>query len=168
MNGCISTRRRLLRCRKKCSNTSAVQRHRPGGKHEIRKAAVRSAITHMYFESIHPFKHANGRIGRALSENALSQGLGQPALLSLSRVIEARKKEYYDALKEGQQSNEITSWVSWFINTALEAQIQAEEQIDFTLKKTKLFDRFRNQLNDRHCGPFAVCWTNGRTASQVA
>ena len=27
----------------------------PGGKHELRKAAVRSAIAHLYFESIHPF-----------------------------------------------------------------------------------------------------------------
>lgn len=121
----------------------------PGGEHEIRKAAVRSAIVHLYFESIHPFEDGNGRIGRALSEKALSQGLGRPALLSLSRVIEARRKEYYDTLQEGQQSNEITSWVSWFINTALEAQIQAENQIDFTLKKTRLFDRFRDQLNER-------------------
>ena len=121
----------------------------PGGKHEIRKAAVRSAIAHLYFESIHPLEDGNGRIGRALSEKALSQGLGRPAVLSLSRVIEARRKEYYDALKEGQQSNEITSWVTWFIDMAIAAQIQAEEQIDFTLKKTRLFDRFRDQLNER-------------------
>ena len=121
----------------------------PDGKHEIRKAAVRSAIAHLYFESIHPFEDGNGRIGRALSEKALSQGLGRPAVLSLSRVIEARRKEYYDALKVGQQSNEITAWVTWFINMALEAQIQAEEQIDFTLKKSRLFDRFRDQLNAR-------------------
>ena len=121
----------------------------PGGKHEIRKAPVRSAVAHLYFESIHPFEDGNGRIGRALSEKALSQGLGRPALLSLSRTIEARRKEYYDALKDGQQSNEITRWVTWFIGIVLEAQIQAEEQIDFTLKKTKLFDRMRNQLNER-------------------
>jgi len=31
----------------------------------------------------------------------------------------------------------------------LEAQIQAEEQIEFTLKKTRLFDRWRNQRNER-------------------
>lgn len=121
----------------------------PDGKHEIRKPAVRSAVAHLYLESIHPFEDGNGRIGRALSEKAFSQGLRRPALLSLSRVIEARKKEYYDALKEGQQSNEITSWVTWFINMALEAQIQAEEQIDFTLKKTRLFDHWREQLNAR-------------------
>ena len=77
------------------------------------------------------------------------RGWDGPAVLSLSRVIEARRKEYYDALKEGQQSNEITAWVTWFINMALEAQIQAEEQIDFTLKKSRLFDRFRDQLNAR-------------------
>lgn len=121
----------------------------PGGNAEIRKAPVRSAVAHLYFESIHPFEDGNGRVGRALSEKALSQGLGRPVLLSLSRAIEGKRKEYYDALKEGQESNEITPWVMWFVHMVLEAQIQAEEQIDFTLKKTKLFDRFSNQLNER-------------------
>ena len=115
----------------------------------IRKAAVRSAIAHLYFESIHPFEDGNGRIGRALSEKVLSQGLGRPALLSLSRAIEAKRRDYYDALKEGQQSNEITPWVTWFVNIVMEAQTQAEELINFTLKKTRLFDRVRDQLNDR-------------------
>lgn len=120
-----------------------------GGSQEIRKAAVRSAITHLYFESIHPFEDGNGRIGRALSEKALSQGLGRPALLSLSRAIEAKRRDYDDALKEGQQSNDVTQWVAWFVNIVLESQTQAEELIDFTLKKTRLFDRVRDQLNDR-------------------
>ncbi len=31
----------------------------------------------------------------------------------------------------------------------LEAQIQAEEQIDFTLRKTQFFDRLTAQLNER-------------------
>ena len=121
----------------------------PDGSKEIRKAAVRSALAHLYFESIHPFEDGNGRIGRALSEKVLSQGLGRPALLSLSRAIEAKRRDYYDALKEGQQSNEATSWVTWFVNIVLEAQNQAEGLIDFTLKKTRLFDRVRDQLNDR-------------------
>ncbi len=121
----------------------------PDGPKEIRKAAVRSAITHLYFESIHPFEDGNGRIGRALSEKVLSQGLGRPALLSLSRAIEAKRSDYYDALKEGQQSNDITLWVTWFVDMVLEAQSQAEELIDFTLKKTRLFDRVRDQLNER-------------------
>jgi Fic family protein len=121
----------------------------PDGSKEIRKAAVRSALAHIYFESIHPFEDGNGRIGRALCEKVLSQGLGRPALLSLSRVIEAKRRDYYEALKEGQQSNDVTPWVTWFVDMVLEAQTQAEELIDFTLKKTRLFDQARNQLNDR-------------------
>ncbi len=121
----------------------------PGGSKELRKAAVRSALAHLYFESIHPFEDGNGRIGRALSGKVLSQGLGRPALLSLSRAIEAKRRDYYDALKAGQQSNDVTPWVTWFVNMVLEAQTQAEEQIDFTLKKTKLFDRYKNELNER-------------------
>ena len=121
----------------------------PGGKNEIKKAPVRSAIAHLYFETIHPFEDGNGRIGRAIAEKALSQGIGRPGLLSLSRTIEANKKAYYDALETAQGSNEITPWINYFVKTTLDAQIDAEEQIEFTLKKTKFFDRFKNQLNDR-------------------
>ncbi len=121
----------------------------PDGSKAIHKAAVRSALAHLYFESIHPFEDGNGRIGRALSEKVLSQGLGRPALLSLSRAIEAKRRDYYDALEEGQQSNDVTPWVTWFINMVVDAQTQAEELIEFTLKKTRLFDRVRDQLNDR-------------------
>ncbi|HRI38758.1 MAG TPA: Fic family protein [Nitrospira sp.] len=121
----------------------------PSGTREIKKAVVRSAIAHLYFESIHPFEDGNGRIGRALSEKALSQWLGRPALLSLSRAIEAKRNEYYDALKQAQQSNEITPWINWFATITLDAQIYAEEHIDFTLRKTRLFDRFKDQLNNR-------------------
>lgn len=121
----------------------------PGGKLEIKKAPVRSAIAHLYFETIHPFEDGNGRIGRAIAEKALSQTIGRPVLLSLSRTIEANKKLYYDSLEKAQRSNEITPWIAYFIKTSLDAQAEAEEQIEFTLKKTKFFDRFKDKLNDR-------------------
>ncbi|MCP4295472.1 MAG: Fic family protein, partial [Proteobacteria bacterium] len=121
----------------------------PGGSKEIKKPPVRSAIAHIYFESIHPFEDGNGRIGRAISEKALSQGVGRPILLSLSRTIEADKNSYYDALKVAQRSNEITPWINYFVNVILDAQVDTEEQIDFALKKTKFSDRFQNQLNIR-------------------
>jgi Fic family protein len=121
----------------------------PGGKKEIKKAPLRSAIAHLYFETIHPFEDGNGRIGRAIAEKALSQGIGRPVMLSLSRTIEANKKKYYAALEKAQKQNEITAWVNYFVHAILDAQIEAEEQIDFTLKKVKFFDRFKDQLNNR-------------------
>lgn len=120
-----------------------------GGEKEIKHAAIRSAVAHLYFETIHPFEDGNGRIGRAISEKALSQGVGRPILLSLSRTIEDNRNAYYDALKTSQRSNEITPWIIYFVNMVLDSQIQAEEQIEFTLKKTKFFDRYENQLNER-------------------
>jgi Fic family protein len=119
------------------------------GKKEIKNPVIRSAIAHLYFETIHPFEDGNGRIGRALSEKALSQGAARPILLSLSKTIEANKNNYYDALKEAQRSNEITSWIAYFAKMALQAQIEAEEEIDFTLRKAKFFARFETELNKR-------------------
>lgn len=53
---------------------------------------VRAALSHLYFESIHPFADGNGRIGRAISEKALLQDLGGPILFSISTEIMKHKK----------------------------------------------------------------------------
>lgn len=116
---------------------------------EIEKAPVRSSIAHAYFETIHPFEDGNGRMGRAISEKALSEGMGKPALISLSRTIEANKKVYYNALKEAQSSNDLTKWINYFVGVAVDAQAEAEELIAFTVKKSKFFDRYKNKLNER-------------------
>jgi Fic family protein len=121
----------------------------PGQPGEIRKAPLRCAIAHLYFETIHPFEDGNGRIGRAIAEKALSQGLNRPALLSLSRTIELNKKQYYEALKTAQTSLEITPWINYFVDVIMDAQQYAEEQIGFALQKTLFFDRYRDQLSER-------------------
>ncbi|UZD21346.1 Fic family protein [Algoriphagus halophytocola] len=122
----------------------------PGNTKEINNPLIRSAITHLYFESIHPFEDGNGRIGRALAEKAIHQGLGHATLISLSSTIEAKKNEYYSALKNGQSANEISDWLDYFADTVFDAQLSAEQLINFTLQKVKFFDRFKDMLNDRH------------------
>ncbi|PIB31310.1 cell filamentation protein Fic [Maribacter sp. 4U21] len=116
---------------------------------KIKKPIIRSAIAHLYFESIHPFEDGNGRIGRAIAEKALSQSIGRPVLFSLSKSIEANKSAYYNTLKTAQRSNEITEWINYFVKTVLDAQIDAEQEIEFTLKKTKFYDHHKDTLNER-------------------
>ena len=116
---------------------------------KIKKPIISAAIAHLYFESIHPFEDGNGRIGRAIAEKALSQSIGRPVLFSLSKSIEGNKKAYYDALQKAQRSNEITDWINYFVKTVLEAQIDAEQEIEFTLQKTKFFDQHKDVLNER-------------------
>ncbi len=121
----------------------------PNGKNPIAAAPVRSAIAHLYFESIHPFEDGNGRVGRALSEKVLSQHAGRPVILSLSQVIQSDKKAYYAALQRGQQSNEINDWITYFTGVITKAQHEAEEQIAFEMQKTRFFDRHRETLSQR-------------------
>ena len=121
----------------------------PGGSKEIKKAPVRSAIAHLYFESIHPFEDGNGRIGRAIAEKALSQTMGRPVMMSLSQAIEEDKKSYYNALEKAQRKNEITGWLKYFVNIVYRAQISARKLIDFTLRKAKYLDRYKADFNDR-------------------
>lgn len=121
----------------------------PNGPNAIKKAPVRSALVHLYFESIHPFEDGNGRVGRALAEKALAQTVGRPMLLSLSRTIEADKKKYYQALQSAQQTLEVTEWINYFVRVVLQAQEEVLIQVDFTLKKTLFFDRYKHGLNER-------------------
>jgi Fic family protein len=120
----------------------------PGGKDPL-PAIARAGTAHLYFESIHPFEDGNGRIGRGLAEKALTQSFGQPALLALAATILKHRKSYYQALERANRRNEITDWLAWFAEIALEAQRRGIELVEFTLAKTKMFDRLRGQLNDR-------------------
>lgn len=110
---------------------------------------TRAAVAHLYFLSIHPFEDGNGRIGRAIAEKALFQGLGTPILMSLSASIEMNKNEYYVALKKAQVTLDIDKWIAYFQKTVLKAQDIALDTILSSLKKTHFFDAHKGNLNKR-------------------
>lgn len=112
-------------------------------------ALTRAGVSHLYFESIHPFEDGNGRIGRALAEKSLAQSLGQPSLIVLAATILARRARYYDALEAANKGNEITDWLSWFAGVTIEAQRRTIALVEFLIDKTKLLDRLSGRLNDR-------------------
>jgi Fic family protein len=112
-------------------------------------ALTRAGIAHLYFESIHPFEDGNGRIGRAISEKALGQCLGQPTLTALAATILIRRRAYYEALEAANKDNEVTPWLAWFAGVAIEAQRRTEARVEFLIDKTRLLDRLRGQLNER-------------------
>ncbi len=120
----------------------------PRGKAPLR-VLTRAGIAHLYFVCIHPFEDGNGRIGRAVAEKAVSQVLGQPTLIALSHTIHSKRKTYYDMLERGNKRNEITEWLVYFAKTVLEAQEYAQRMLDFLIAKTRFFDRFRGEFNER-------------------
>jgi Fic family protein len=112
-------------------------------------AITRSGIAHLYFESIHPFEDGNGRIGRALAEKALAQSFDQPAMTGLATKILAHQKSYYEILERTNKDNEITDWLVWFAEIAIEAQHRIITQVEFLIAKTILLDRLRGKINAR-------------------
>lgn len=122
----------------------------PEGRQVKLPAPIRAAVSHLYFEAVHPFSDGNGRIGRALAEMALSQELGSPVLLSLSSVIQNQRRAYYKALNLASQGGlDITRWVDWFVRVVLQAQMDAREMIIFVLAKARFWDRHLSELNER-------------------
>lgn len=120
----------------------------PGGEQPL-SPLTRAGIAHLYFESIHPYEDGNGRIGRAISEKALAQGVDRPSLVALSTTILKRRTEYYNELAAASRHNQISGWLRWFGGVCLESQQRALAQVDFLIEKTRLFDRLRGQLNER-------------------
>lgn len=109
----------------------------------------RASIAHVYFESIHPFEDGNGRIGRILVEKILSQGLGQPVLISVSRILEKRKKEYYLYLEQCNRTLSVQSWVEFFSRVILEAHEESMNLLYFVIEKSKMLASLSGQINPR-------------------
>jgi Fic family protein len=108
-----------------------------------------AGIAHLYFESIHPFEDGNGRIGRAIAENAMAQSFGQTVPVALATNILARQKSDYQALERANRQSEITEWPVWFAEIALEAQRRSIALVEFLIAKAKLLDRLRGRINER-------------------
>lgn len=109
----------------------------------------RAAIAHVYFESIHPFEDGNGRIGRLLIEKVLSQGIGQPVLIAVSKVLEKRKKDYYAALERCNRTLDVSHWVEFFTEAVLQAQEDSMKLLYFLIGKSKMLTTLSRQINPR-------------------
>lgn len=109
----------------------------------------RASIAHVYFESIHPFEDGNGRIGRILTEKMLSQGIGKPILVALSKFIEKQKKGYYAELEICNRTLNAASWVEFFSEKILQAQADSMQLLYFLIEKSKIFTALAGRINPR-------------------
>jgi len=117
---------------------------------------IKSAIAHLWFESIHPYDDGNGRIGRALTNYILSKDGGlDNKYYSISSAINEDRKGYYDTLEHTQnlmynQSLDITKWIIWHTQSIEKSIDISIKNIQLVVDKTKFYDKIRDvKLNDR-------------------
>ncbi|NQE64485.1 Fic family protein [Caulobacter sp. RHG1] len=125
-----------------------LERTAPGGDTPL-PAITRAGIAHLWFESIHPFEDGNGRVGRAISEKILAQGLVNPVVTGMASTLLQHRKAYYAELERAHRELEITDWLLWFAAKTLEAQQSTLRQVEFVLDKARLMGRLRGALNER-------------------
>jgi len=77
---------------------------------------VKAALSHVQFETIHPFLDGNGRIGRLLIAFLLHHDrlLSQP-LLYLSLYFKQNRAEYYRLLNQVRLEGEWEAWLDFFL-----------------------------------------------------
>lgn len=136
---------------------------KPPEEQEPLAGLIRAGIAHLWFEVIHPFDDGNGRVGRAIADHALSQSLGYPTTACLATAIAADRKSYYAALEKASRSDlEINVWLNYFADQVIRAQEIAKEEVDFVLAKTRFYEVFGPQLNERQAKMVARVFAEGR------
>lgn len=102
------------------------------------------AIIHYQFETIHPFRDGNGRIGRLLIILLLCswQLLPQP-LLYMSSYFEKRRDAYRDLMLRVSQRGDWNSWFSFFLEGVI---VQSHDAIARSDKLLALQQLYRDKL----------------------
>lgn len=124
-------------------------------------ALTRAGIAHLYFVCIHPFEDGNGRIGRAVAEKALAQSLDRPSLIALAYAIQRSRKSYYAALERNNKEVEVTDWLKYFAETVQTAQATTMKRIEFSIDKTRFYERLGGRLNERQAKVIARMFREG-------
>lgn len=106
---------------------------------------VRCALVHAQFETIHPFKDGNGRIGRLLIALMLHQAkkLDKP-LLFLSLYFLNNRAEYYDRLMRVRSHGDWLGWVKFML---LGIELTAKEAITVSEQLIGLMDEMAKKTS---------------------
>lgn len=79
-------------------------------------ALIKAALTHVQFETIHPFLDGNGRLGRLLIAFVLhAEGVLSQPLLYLSLFFKQHRSEYYRLLDLVRSEGDWEAWVDFFL-----------------------------------------------------
>jgi Fic family protein len=94
-------------------------------------AAIKAAISHLWFVFIHPFSDGNGRMARLLSDCAMSQQGELIRFFSFSSQVLTDRRDYYRIIDETQRSGDldITLWIDWHTRTLAKAIQNALEKL---------------------------------------
>lgn len=97
--------------------------------HDIKSVTpvlLKAAISHVQFETIHPFLDGNGRLGRLLISLLLYENkILQKPLLYLSLYFKIHRQEYYEHLTNVRVKGDWEKWIDFFADAVIHTSNQA-------------------------------------------
>lgn len=105
---------------------------------------IKAALAHVQFETIHPFKDGNGRLGRLLITLLLcAEDVLHEPLLYLSLFFKQNRQSYYDHLQAVRVKGDWEGWLGFFFQGVYESASQA---VTTAQRLLKLFESDRVRL----------------------
>ncbi|MBP7710070.1 MAG: Fic family protein [Rickettsiales bacterium] len=104
---------------------------------------IKAGLTHVQFETIHPFLDGNGRIGRLLIVLMLLQEkvIGAPILYP-STYFKKHHAKYYQKLDAARFKGDFEGWISFYLKAI-------KESADDARKKAKDIEKLEKQLSKK-------------------
>ena len=115
-------------------------------------ALLRAGLTHVQFETIHPFLDGNGRVGRLLITFMLCHdGVLREPMLYLSLYFKQHREDYYALLNDVRQNGDWEAWLLFFLEGVTQT---AEGAVQTAQRLLSLFqeDQSRVQQTGRAAG----------------
>jgi len=105
---------------------------------------IKAALTHVQFETIHPFLDGNGRIGRLLITLLLChEGILRQPLLYLSLYFKQHRDEYFNLLTKIRLEGDWEAWLKFF---AVGVREMAEGAVATANRLNGIFDEDRRAI----------------------
>jgi Fic family protein len=107
-------------------------------------ALVRAGLSHVQFETVHPFLDGNGRIGRLLITFLLCHGrILRDPLLYLSLYFKEHRQEYYSLLDLVRTEGDWEAWLLYFLEGV---RVTAEGAVRTAQRLGTMFGRDRDKV----------------------
>ena len=105
---------------------------------------LRSGLTHVQFETIHPFLDGNGRVGRLLITLLLCHaGVLRQPLLYLSLYFKQHREIYYDLLNHVRLTGDWEAWLAFFLEGV---KLTAEGAVSTAQRLSRMFQDDRDRI----------------------
>ncbi|MBP1664109.1 MAG: Fic family protein [Bacteroidetes bacterium] len=113
---------------------------------------LKSAISHFWFVTIHPFDDGNGRLARAIMDMLLARSEGSKIrFYSMSNQIFKEHKQYNEIIEKTQKgTSDITTYLLWFLACFERALLASEKNLEIILDKSHFWEKHKfTSINER-------------------